>query len=304
MKETIEYYYNLSIDKLYIEKDNYHFILFNHDFYFVFFKRTKKDLEEILELVNELNQKGIYTHKLLMNINKSFLTKVDDLDYILIEVTNKDDIISINDMLNYNKILSLNGEKKELYRNNWAYLWSTKVDYFESQLSEIKADKIILNTFDYYLGLTENAIYYVNNINNKYKMSFVDKIVLSRKRILYTNYNLNYYNPLTFIFDLEVRDIAEYIKSCFFKEDDAMLELITYLKSTKLTIYSYNMLFARLLYPSYYFDMYDEVINKNEDSQKLLNIISKVNDYELFLKKAYKQISLYAMLEDISWLKS
>ena len=53
MKDLIEYYYNLVIDKLFIEDDKYHFILNNHDFYFVYFSRTKEDLEDILFVSNE-----------------------------------------------------------------------------------------------------------------------------------------------------------------------------------------------------------------------------------------------------------
>jgi len=135
-------------------------------------------------------------------------------------------------------------------------------------------------------------------------MSSLDKIVLSRKRIMSPNYSLNYFNPLSFIFDLEVRDITEYIKSSFFDNGDAYLDLESYLKSTKLTIYSYNMLFARLLFPSYYFDIYEKVVNKDVSSEKLLKIINKANEYEIFLKKAYVLISTYAPLENIEWIKN
>ena len=285
MKDLIEYYYNLVIDKLFIEDDKYHFILNNHDFYFVYFSRTKEDLEDILYVSNELKQKGINVHNIKLNINNSYLTKVDGIDYVLLEVFNKDEIIDIFSMNKYNKKLSLNGIKSNLYRNNWAYLWSVKVDYIESQLNEIQYDKIIDNSIDYYIGLSENAIYYVNNVNSKYSMSSLDKIVLSRKRIISPNYSLNYFNPLSFIFDLEVRDITEYIKSTFFNN-------------------SYNMLFARLLFPSYYFDIYEKVVNKDVSSEKLLKIINKANEYEIFLKKAYVLISTYAPLENIEWLKN
>ena len=170
MKDLIEYYYKLVIDKLFIEDDKYHFILNNHDFYFVYFSRTKEDLEDILYVSNELKQKGINVHNIKLNINNSYLTKVDGIDYVLLEVFNKDEIIDIFSMNKYNKKLSLNGIKSNLYRNNWAYLWSVKVDYIESQLNEIQYDKIIDNSIDYYIGLSENAIYYVNNVNSKYSM--------------------------------------------------------------------------------------------------------------------------------------
>ena len=70
----------------------------------------------------------------------------------------------------------------------------------------------------------------------------------------------------------------------FFAGEDAFLDLQTYLRSVILTPYSYNMLFARLLYPSYYFDNYERVINFKENEEAMIKIISKVDDYEKFLK--------------------
>lgn len=70
----------------------------------------------------------------------------------------------------------------------------------------------------------------------------------------------------------------------------------------RLTPYSYHMLYARLLYPSYYFDIYEDVMNNNGDEERLVKIISKVDDYELFLKEAYQEISKYTSLEHIDWI--
>lgn len=303
MKESIEYYYNLTIDELFIEKDVYHFKLENRDFYFNYFSRDVKDLEDIIKCNIELKNHGINTHIILKNINNDYLTKIEDQNYILIEVINKGEIISISDIIDYNRKFILI-DSSNLYRNNWSYLWQTKIDYIESQLKEIKTNIIIENSIDYYIGLAENAIYYVNMIEKKYPISNLDNIVLSRKRIYFPNYKLNYLNPLSFIFDLEVRDVAEYIKSYFFAGENAMVELETFLKSTHLTTYSYNMLFARLLYPSYYFDIYEKIVNTNEKSEKILKVISLNEEYEKFLKKAYELISKYAPLENIEWLKN
>ena len=62
------------------------------------------------------------------------------------------------------------------------------------------------------------------------------------------------------------------------------------------------MLYARLLYPSYYFDIYEDIMNNNGDEERLLPIIKKVNEYEDFLKKAYTEISKYTNLEKVDWL--
>jgi len=70
----------------------------------------------------------------------------------------------------------------------------------------------------------------------------------------------------------------------------------------RLTPYSYHMLFARLLYPSYYFDLYEEIMNNNLDDDVLLKIISRVNDYENFLILSHEEINKYTKLEKIDWL--
>ena len=62
------------------------------------------------------------------------------------------------------------------------------------------------------------------------------------------------------------------------------------------------MLYARLLYPSYYFDIYEDIMNNNGDEEKLIPIINKVNDYQEFLKNAYFEISKYTNLEKIDWI--
>ena len=88
----------------------------------------------------------------------------------------------------------------------------------------------------------------------------------------------------------------------FFNGEDSFLDLVSYLKMKRLTPYSYHMLFARLLYPSYYFDLYEEIMNNNLDDDVLLKIISRVNDYENFLILSHEEINKYTKLEKIDWL--
>ena len=60
------------------------------------------------------------------------------------------------------------------------------------------------------------------------------------------------------------------------------------------------MFFARMLYPTYYFDIYEEIITDREKEEKLLKILDKVNDYENILKQIYRQIK---NLPTIDWLE-
>ena len=304
MKEIINYYYNFDI--IQIEEYNTYatFKYLGEDFYFVFFNRTEEELKDLVTLTAELKLKGIRCHDIIMNRLGNVLTKVGDNYYILLKLNaNKNEEINFITLCEYIDKLKLNSTNSKLYRNNWGELWSKKIDYFEYQIKELGKDKsIILDSFSYYIGLAENAISYVNKINRVIGISENDNIVLSHRRVFYPNTNLNYLNPLSFIFDLEVRDIAGYLKIEFFNGEDSLLDLITYLKIKKLTQYSYHMLYARLLYPSYYFDIYEDIMNNGADEEKLIPIIKKVDDYEIFLKEAYYEISKYTNLERIDWL--
>lgn len=304
MKDTISFYYNIDIDTLEEKDGKYHFKYQNRDFFFVFFNRNLEELEDLLDCISEMQKKGIDIHGILINKDNSILTKINEYNYILFSVNNCSETYDIFDIIDMNNKLTLNNYNSKLYRNNWENLWMQKVDYFEYQIRELGLDKqVIKNSFSYYIGLAENAISYVHNVKLKYPSQ--GTIVLSHRRIFYPNYKLNYLNPLSFIFDLEVRDIAEYLKAMFFSDDDeseVLEELKSFLKIKRLTIYEYNMLYARLLYPSYYFDIYEEVMNKERSEEDLLKIISKNENFEEFLKKAYLEITKYAILEKVEWI--
>ncbi len=304
MKEIINYIYNFDI----LECDDYkNYSTFKYNgeiFYFVFFNRSEEELKDLLKVIIELKNKGIKVHDIVLNREKSFLTKVGDIYYVLLKLNDKyNSNITFTDMCEIINKLKLNNINSKLYRNNWAELWSKKIDYFEYQIKEIGKEKdVILDSFSYYIGLAENATSYVNKINKVIGISNLDNITLSHRRIFIPNIALNFYNPLSFIFDLNIRDIAEYLKVNFFKNGDSLLDLKAFLKTNKLTSYSYHMLFARLLYPSYYFDLYEDIMNNGKDDKEILTIISKVHEYEEFLRLAYKEINKYTNLERIDWI--
>lgn len=304
MKETLEYYYGLDIENIEELDGKYHIKQENQDYFFVFYNRGIEELEDIINVSNEMVKKGINVHKIFINRNNSFLTKVGEYNYILFAVSNLNEEYDIFDMVKISEKLVLNNNKSNLYRNNWGNLWSEKIDYFEYQVRELSIEKdVVKNSFSYYVGMAENAISYVNNTNMKYGGDAY-RIVLSHRRVFYPNYKLNYLNPLSFVFDLEVRDIAEYLKAMFFKKDVGFCldELSSYLKIRHLSLYEYQMLYARLLYPTYYFDVYESVMNKNGDEEELVNIIKKCDSYEEFLKNAYLEISKYAKIDKIEWI--
>ena len=305
MKETIMYYYNIDVDVLEENDGKYHFKYQNRDYFFVFYNRNLEELDDIITCVFNMKVKGILVNDIIMNINGSFLTSINGFNYILMSVVNPKEEFDIFDIVNIASKLHLNNKTSKLYRNNWGTLWMQKIDYFEYQIRELALNKpVVKDSFSYYIGLAENAISYVNNINARFP-NVSSAVVLAHRRVFYPNYKLNFFNPLSFIFDLEVRDVAEYLKAMFFAIDteyEVLEDLKSYLSIRSLSVYDASMLYARLLYPSYYFDIYEEVMNKERDEEDLVSVIKKADLYEDFLKKAYLEITKYAMIEKIDWL--
>lgn len=305
MKETIMYYYNIDVDVLEENDGKYHFKYKNRDYFFVFYNRNLEELDDIITCVFNMKEKGILVNDIIMNINGSFLTSINGFNYILMSVVNPKEEFDIFDIINIASKLHLNNNTSKLYRNNWGTLWMQKIDYFEYQIRELALNKpVVKDSFSYYIGLAENAISYVNNINARFP-NVSSAVVLAHRRVFYPNYKLNFFNPLSFIFDLEVRDVAEYLKAMFFAIDteyEVLEDLKSYLSIRSLSVYDASMLYARLLYPSYYFDIYEEVMNKERDEEDLVRVIKKADLYEDFLKKAYLEITKYAMIERIDWL--
>lgn len=304
MKESINYYYNFNIADVENWGDNYRFYYLDQLFYFVPFKRAEAELDDIINVSKELKEKNIEVHDIVMNRFGRVITNIQNINYILLRTIGDISLeYEINDIVKMNNMLILNENKSKLYRNSWASMWSAKLDYFEYQISELGKDKpLVLDSFSYYLGLGENAISYLNEITSKYTPSRDDRICLSHKRIDVPNYKLNYLNPLSFIMDYEVRDLASYIKSAFFKGEDALSYLKELLKIKRFTIYSYGLFYARLIYPTYYFDIYEGIMNGKKDEDDLIPIIDKAEDYEIFLKDVYYEIIKYAPIDRIEWI--
>lgn len=300
MKSNIEYYYNIEIDSIKNYDNNY--VIESEDklYYFLLFNREEKYIMDLYNINMELKSKLNNVTNILFNINNELITKIDNNNFILLNVSKDNKKLDLIDIVDYSKKLNVNSDINGKYKNNWDILWENKIDYIEKQLTETFVDNVISSSIDYYLGLTENAISIVKRINKE--NIEISRVVLSHERLLYPIYENDYFNPIEYIFDIEVRDVAEYLKSMFFKNQDAFFELKSYLSIVKLNDYNYKMLFARLLYPSYYFDLYEKVFDKKIKSEELLKVIKLSDTYEEFIKKAYYEISQYAILDKIEWI--
>lgn len=303
MNDLIKFHYNIECENIKEEKGCYNFTTNGITFLLCPFLRSEEELRDLYQICEELKQMQIPVETFILNREGKLVTNLYEKNYILCKnEQNPNKEYNILDMIEMMNNLHLSEVKSKLYRNQWSELWSKKIDYFEYQIHELgKEKKVILNSFTYYVGLAENAISYINNaLKKETKLS---KITLCHKRVYFPNLSEDYLNPCTFIFDLPERDIAEYIKSAFFvNEEEAWIELKALLRMKNQSFFNYTLFYGRLLYPSYYFDVYEQIMNNEEQEEKLLPYIKKAPEYEVFLKKVYLEITKIFPMEPIEWI--
>ena len=298
MKNALSYYYNLNPIEIHQINNRYKFKIDN-DYYTLLEIKMDNNINEIYELSKYLNSIGIYTHQIILNLQNNITTYVNNNNYVLLKTYDEmNKKIQLEDIINFSNITSNISKNINLRRDNWYNLWINKLDYFEYQISQIGIKyPLIRESFSYFAGMTETAISFL--INEKINNNIFS---ICHNRVKRNNTLFDLYNPFNFIIDTRIRDVTEYFKEMFYIEDPYDY-IIEYIKYNNLSNDELKLLYIRMLYPSYYFDLYEDIINKNKDEKELEKIIKKVNEYELLLKKIYIYINNIVKLPDIEWIK-
>ena len=260
------------------------------------------------EEYNIYNYNNIYTinkelinntlmSEIILNKDKNIITTYHNINYILLKINcniNKNITLEEIDYLSKVKIVNNN-------KSNWGLLWSKKIDYLEELISENgKKYPQVVNSFNYFIGLSENAISYYNNIDIDNNMMYY----ISHKVLRPTDKVDSLYNPLNIIYDSRVRDVAEYIKNSFWTDNHNIYnELNNYLYKNNLSLNEVKLLISRVLFPSFYFDLYEDIFNYNKDEKILNNIISRIDEYEEYLNSIIIYFKRFYPIDEIEWLK-
>ena len=245
MNNFIEYFYNMKIDKI-IYNDKYYSFLYNNYFYRLYIVDDNVYINNVVSINKEMLNNTLVS-EIIANKDKEYISYYNGYMYVLIKI-----YVNVNKRITMEEISALSNS---LYRDkmsvNWGILWEKKIDYLEDLIGENgKKYPLIVDSFNYFVGLAENAISYYNNIDNLSNYRYY----ISHKVIRFDDTIQVIYNPLNIIFDYKVRDIAEYVKNSFFNNNyNVMNELNRYLLTNNLSYTDVLLLVSRLLYPSFYF---------------------------------------------------
>lgn len=301
MKETIRYYYNIYPNKIEMIDNGCYFYFNGIKYYFIKTNRTKEEIDFLVKISNDLYNNNILVDTFVKNKDNLFyVINLEDV-YVMLRVNSlESNEYTIQDTILFNNSLISNNVRS--LSSDWATLWMKKIDDYETEISEFNTDyPIIQSTFDYYVGLAENAVSYFIDSFNEEDVS-TSRVTINHKRVNSKIYTGQIYNPLTFTFDYEVRDLAEYIKSSFFDNELDYDEIEKVIRNNNFSRCSLRFLYSRLLYPSYYFDMLEKIIVENEDESKLNIYIERIEDYQDMLTNMYDIINRITNIPIIQWL--
>lgn len=276
MKEFIEYNYDLRCDDLAILNN---LLYFKHLDKFYIISNFNRDEVEFEKVLNYLISNNLKSLKVVMNKKGSYISEFNGKKYVVMESDCENEIIDfpicIGGLINEN--------------NYWNEIWENRVVQLEKHKSELSLNKDIFYILNYYIGLIEICIYNYNLLIRKYGQK--NGLSIQHNRIEFPMYSFSYYNPANYLFDFEFRDFAEYLKMRFFYSDFSTDEAISVIDNYNFDNFSINMFFVRLIYPTYFLELYDMQNKNNVYSDLFYDLLKKSSQYENFILKLITAMS-------------
>ena len=296
MNNAILFFYNINVQEIKKINDNYYFTYLSNNYVIYSYKRDITEAESIYNLNLDMLSKGLIGYEIILTQNREILFIHGGTYYILMKFPNiKNRVITYEDVISFyfpapkNKFLNLD-------KSNWGYNWSGKIDFIEYQFSQVKNKFPILeNSIDYFVGIWENAISYFND-----NVTFLEEKFVCHKRVDTKMDLLEFLNPLNFVIDYKERDKGEYLKSYVINNNYSSVQLKKLLQgSSKNNII---LLISRILFPSYYFDLYEDIVLKEKNEEEIVKMIEKRKNINNLLKYIFENFSNYN-IPYIEWIK-
>lgn len=294
MNNFVAYFYNIRISKIHYD---YHHYSFNYNGFLYHLYCVDENINiNMMVNINKRLLGNTLVSEIMINKDGNYISNYNNQRYILIKI-----YVNINKKISLEEINYLaNALYSEKNKIDWGTLWSNKIDYLEDLINENgKKYPLLVDSFNYFVGMAENAISYYNNIdiNDNYKY------VISHKVTKFNDTIEVLYNPLNIIFDYRARDLAEYIKNAFFLNNRNIYnELSYYMQYAPLSITDVQLTIARILYPSFYFEMYEDILVYNQNELIISKIVDKLPQYEKYLRNIILFFKNYYDISEVNWL--
>ena len=287
MKNFILLNYNIEVDKIYSDK---YFFVNDEKIYIIRTNKKDKEIDYLASLSNELFLNGIKVNTFIINNEKKYFTKKDNINIVLLRVNEYENDFNINDIIRFQNINS------DLENVNIIDKWSKTIDDLENELVDYNEEyQLIQNSIDYFIGMGENAISLLNNHKDKIVNDSIGHLINYK---VFNKCILN--NPFNFIKINKMYDIANYIKYKLLTNriDYDEIDIIINNNSDIENIY----LFSCMMFPNIYFDLVNNIIKENETEETLNKIINIIKDHRILLINMQNSMKNVKDVKLITWL--
>ncbi|MBQ3142842.1 MAG: hypothetical protein IJB82_05005 [Bacilli bacterium] len=302
MKNAINYFYNLFPDKIYKEKNHLYFFVDDTKICIYKYIRNILEINELVKISNELFKNNIPISTFIVNKENNFYFTFEEENYVLLKINNYQlGNVDIYDIDSFNNLL-ISKNNDSLNNLSYNFLWSQTIDNIEERLKDFNKEYLLLQDYiNYYIGLGENAIIYYNNIMLENPNTKID-YRLSHRRISPKMNIEEFYNPINFIFDIEIRDLSLFVQNQVLNNEFDFDEFEKFLNSKNYNRFLIEIFYARLLYPVYYFDKVLLVINDLAEEKVLDYYHNKAESYEIFLFEMYNLLNSKYNIPSVEWI--
>lgn len=298
MKEYIKYYYQLAVLNLHFVHGKYYFsdgknkyLLEPVDFY-------EDTLEEIYQNYLSFLSTSKNFHEIVKSVYQTVSVIIEKKRYVLLKMSSvPDQSIQIFDLKKEWGILFYPQKKNSVTKIPWSHLWEQKIDYFEELFVSGKNDfSIQPDLFFYFIGMGEVAISYYRETLRTFSSYQELPLVPSHRRVSSSMSFVEYYDPVSIIFDYRIRDISEFMKNSFWQSSYDLSSFESFLNQVQFQKIEAQLFLSRLLFPSFYFDYLETEKNQNE-------FYDRVEEYQSFLSFIYQYLYDRYGVDEIFWLK-
>ena len=261
--------------------------------------------EEELQSLNDFLQRLMQLFptmgaQIITNRKGTFISE-DDYGKVILVATKKQKM-RIQDIIKIHQHY-VNSPSEIPYTTTYlSSLWEEKINSIEQKiLPSIRVDDFayqkIMVAAIYALGLAENALQYLTEIAIDYGKE-ISPLTLSHRRLESLDSH-TVFDPLNLILDSPIRDIAEAWKYKVITTTELLQILPTY----QLSIKEVSLLFARMLFPTRFFDLLEKHYGERVDVRKqILAYYREMNQDLLELKKVEQLLVKNYGVRPISWL--
>lgn len=294
-----DYYgYNANIENNEFEYEGYKFLLLSVE-------DDEKDIIKLNDLVNSLN---IHFNSDVVFIVKNkydkYISTSKDNNNICLLTYKIDNQININDFVKMH-LSYFNSFSYKINIQQIIDLWDQRIEYIENQcLTNFNFDNDAhLTLYEYTLysiGLAINSLQYLADMDLDFKRKYSSTLTHRRIKKM-DKYEL--FNPFNLIVDHSSRDLAE-----LYKND--IISLDTLLNICAFYSYSvdeYEYLLARLLFPTFIFDIVEDMENDKSSYDYTSDIyyaIAKSNSQLDKLKSLYNALISKMNIRPINWINT